>query len=218
MSHKQKLGYTLLGAGIMAIGITIGQFITPSIEARNNGVFDKVVCREIMVMDKNGKKAIVLESDEFGNNEMSVYCSKTGKEAIWLGSMDLAANYMIVRDRKGHTAISLMGGNETNNVSIMGKTGNKAIDLTSTVYPRNDFKNSVRVYDRIGKAAFTLEAGELMNIMSVSEKQNDSIYGGNAFWVYSSQRQIGGSLNAAKMRNGITGDTKVLWEGGEDKQ
>ena len=29
MNHKQKLGYTLLGAGIMAVGITIGQFVTP---------------------------------------------------------------------------------------------------------------------------------------------------------------------------------------------
>ncbi len=33
MNHKQKLGYTLLGAGIMAIGIIIGQVITPDIDA-----------------------------------------------------------------------------------------------------------------------------------------------------------------------------------------
>ncbi len=33
MNHKQKLGYMALGALILAIGITIGQFITPNIEA-----------------------------------------------------------------------------------------------------------------------------------------------------------------------------------------
>ena len=29
MNHRQKLGYMALGAGIMAVGITIGQFVTP---------------------------------------------------------------------------------------------------------------------------------------------------------------------------------------------
>ena len=37
MNHKQKLGYMAIGAGIMAVGIAIGQFITPEIEAQNNG-------------------------------------------------------------------------------------------------------------------------------------------------------------------------------------
>ena len=35
MNHKQKLGYTLFGAGIMAIGIIIGHVITPEIEAQS---------------------------------------------------------------------------------------------------------------------------------------------------------------------------------------
>ena len=30
MNHRQKLGYMVLGALILAIGITIGQFITPT--------------------------------------------------------------------------------------------------------------------------------------------------------------------------------------------
>ena len=60
MNNKQKLGYTLLGVGIMAGGITIGQFITPNVKAQNNGVFDKITCRELEVMDKAGKSAIVL--------------------------------------------------------------------------------------------------------------------------------------------------------------
>ena len=31
MNYKQKLGYMALGAGLLAIGIIIGQFITPDI-------------------------------------------------------------------------------------------------------------------------------------------------------------------------------------------
>ena len=51
MNKKQKLGYTLLGAGIMAVGVTIGQFVTPDIKAQAEGVFEKVVCRELYVVD-----------------------------------------------------------------------------------------------------------------------------------------------------------------------
>ena len=80
MNHKQKLGYTFLGAGIMAVGIIIGQFITPNIEAQNNGYFDKITCRELEVVDKDGKKAIVLQSDEKGSrgqvNRVVVYDSQ----------------------------------------------------------------------------------------------------------------------------------------------
>ena len=64
MNHKQKLGYILLGAGIMAVGITIGQFVIPNIEAQSNGVFDKITCREIEVVDKDGDKAIGLGTED----------------------------------------------------------------------------------------------------------------------------------------------------------
>ena len=35
MNYKQKLGYMALGAGILAVGIIIGQWGTPDIEAQN---------------------------------------------------------------------------------------------------------------------------------------------------------------------------------------
>ena len=64
MNHKQKLGYTLLGAGILAVGIIIGQVITPDIEAQSNGVFDKITCRELEVMDKDGNRGIFLAASQ----------------------------------------------------------------------------------------------------------------------------------------------------------
>lgn len=67
MNYKQKLGYTILGAGMMAAGIIIGQLVASDTEAQNNGVFDKITCRELVVVDKNGHAAIVLESREAGN-------------------------------------------------------------------------------------------------------------------------------------------------------
>ena len=64
MNQKQKLGYMVLGAGIMAIGIIIGQVITPDIEAQNNGVFDKITYRELEVVDKDGNRGIFLSASQ----------------------------------------------------------------------------------------------------------------------------------------------------------
>lgn len=66
MNHKQKLGYMALGAGILAVGIIIGQIITPDIEAQSNGVFDKITCREIEVIDKHGETQVRVRSGFFG--------------------------------------------------------------------------------------------------------------------------------------------------------
>ena len=90
MNHKQKLGYIALGAGIMALGIIIGQVITPNIEAQSNGVFDKIICRELEVINAKGNKAIVLAGgggEKYDDNRLTIYYPQ-GKEGI-----ELMCNY-----------------------------------------------------------------------------------------------------------------------------
>ena len=76
MNHKQKLEYMAVGAGILALGIIIGQVITPDIEAQNNGVFDSITCRSLTVLDKFGRDAIMLNTTN-NNNSLTVW-GKTG--------------------------------------------------------------------------------------------------------------------------------------------
>ena len=80
MNHKQKLGYMALGAGILALGIIIGQFVTPDIKAQSNGVFDKITCREIEVIDKDSKTGIMLTTHERGG--LFVLSGKAGSVDI----------------------------------------------------------------------------------------------------------------------------------------
>ena len=58
MNHKQKLGYTVLGAVIMLIGIGVGSIVCPPLVAQRNGVFDEIVCSKLTVVDEMGKVAI----------------------------------------------------------------------------------------------------------------------------------------------------------------
>ena len=82
MNHKQKLGYMVLGTGILAVSIMIGQFATPDIEAQSDGVFDEISCRKLTVVDNEGNTAIGLVGDTFVNG---VYIlDRSGNEAISL--------------------------------------------------------------------------------------------------------------------------------------
>ena len=97
MNHKQKLGYMALGAGILALGIIIGQFVTPDIEAQADGVFDKIQCRELVVVDKEGTATVRIFSDE-DRGFISVY--KQSKVGIHM-SVDEDGGLIGVRSMKG---------------------------------------------------------------------------------------------------------------------
>ena len=87
---QAKLGYTLLGAGIMALGIIIGQVITPDIEAQSNGVFDEVKCRRLTVVDEAGEHEIILKQrsinifNKEGQVAIRLESEDDGKHGIWI--------------------------------------------------------------------------------------------------------------------------------------
>ena len=142
MNHKQKLGYILLGAGIMLVGITIGQFISPPIEAENNGVFDKITCFELEVIDGKGKTAAMLGStreatgvfvfDKQGTPAVILSSSPKGNgvqvfnkqhQAVDLGSSS-EGNGLTIRDQWGRTAVSLGASDESGAMEVHDKWGN----------------------------------------------------------------------------------------------
>ena len=125
MKHKQKLGYMVLGAGILAVGITIGQIITPDIEAQNNGVFDQITCNGLIVLDKAGKEAIALAAAEVGN-------------------------VVVVFDKAGKQAVGLAAAENTNGLMVHGKAGNEAIIVGTS----EEYANVIRIIDRAGNVSW----------------------------------------------------------------
>ena len=59
MNYKQKLGYMAIGAGILAIGIIIGQIITPDIEAQSNAQDDDII--SIVDLSESSNRIMILE-------------------------------------------------------------------------------------------------------------------------------------------------------------
>ena len=124
MNHKQKLGYMALGAGILAIGIIIGQIITLDIEAQStdlpvdfddisvplsNRKFNKITCREIEVVDKDGNKAIGLfTGGVFKGRGIKIYDRK-GNPAVVLSSDDMS-NKLYLIDSQSKLGVTLDAG------------------------------------------------------------------------------------------------------------
>ncbi len=147
MKHKQKLGYMVLGAGIMAVGITIGQIITPDIEAQNNGVFDQITCNGLIVLDKAGKRAVALGAAEVGN--AVVVFDKAGKEAVALAAGDFG-NTVTVFDKAGKGAVGLAAGENTNGLVVHGKAGNEEIVVGTS----EEYANVIQIIDRAGNVSW----------------------------------------------------------------
>ena len=75
MNYRQKLGYTVLGAVIMLVGLNVGSILSPSLVAQNNGVFDEIECSVLRVINKNGNPAILLGSVEEDMNVITTGAS-----------------------------------------------------------------------------------------------------------------------------------------------
>ncbi len=159
MNHKQKLGYMALGAGILALGIIIGQFVTPNIEAQSNEVFDKITCRELEVVDEKGEGVIFLRSYQ-GKNSVMVL-GKTGG-LVALDTSDEQNGVLIFGKEDQHPpAVRLYHHKEKGNGMLIQNThGKDAISLRSA-----DLGNNVLVYDLY----------ENMRIGLISSKKVDGI-------------------------------------------
>ena len=152
MNHKQRLGYTVFGAVIMLVGITIGQFITLNIEAQHNGVFDEITCRRLKVVDKAGKKAINLNAAEDAN-AIIVY-DKTGEPAILLGARE-SENSVFVRYKGGKGTIKLMGTQDTTALFIMDESKTSQVGLVAT-----EDANMIFLKGKAGEESINLLAAE----------------------------------------------------------
>ncbi|MCE2394909.1 hypothetical protein J4G02_10025 [Candidatus Poribacteria bacterium] len=105
MDHKQKLGYTVLGAVIMLVGIGVGSIVSPPLIAQRDGVFGEIECTELIVVDKAGKTAVHLSAREDGNG-IAVY-DTAGQKAITLTAVELG-NSVTVCDKAGKAVVDLI--------------------------------------------------------------------------------------------------------------
>ena len=150
MNYKQKLGYTLLGAAVMAVGIIIGQLSTPNIEAQSNGVFDEIVCKKITVVDADGTPGILLESSKEDGNRIIIN-HLSGERAVGLGAgKDVV--FLSLNKPSGQEAATLIAAEPATFFNLYGDAEKGAIKLGVL----GDSTRSIMINDEKGTARISL--------------------------------------------------------------
>ena len=162
MNYKQKFGYTLLGAGIMIVGITIGQFITPGIEAQSP--LNEIRCAKLTIEDKNGNDAIVLGPGDEGENAIAIF-TQLGKEGASLFASDKGSGMQISRP-SGTAALYLFGAQGMSAITLKDETGANAVELSVV----DGLQQGIAVNNFKGKTAASLESTILGNFVIVYDK------------------------------------------------
>ena len=147
MNNKQKFGYMALGAGILALGITIGQFITPDIKAQNNGVFDKIQCSELVAVDKSGNIFARLVAEEAGQGLLIF--DQVGSAALQLG-VEGDERGLIVADKSESPAIEIVALDEQNQITVFGKARKEEIVLQAT----KEYGTNIHIKDKTGNTVW----------------------------------------------------------------
>ena len=133
MKRKVCVRSMFLGAVIMLIGLAVGAIVSPPLIAQRDGVFEKIVCHELEVVNKSGTRAVSLRSGDDGKNDVLLY-DGFGRKAITLNATTfepMSGNALQIHSHRGDIGISLLVNNQP---KVNG------ITVGSVVNPLN-FKN-----------------------------------------------------------------------------
>ena len=171
MNHRQKLGYTVLGAAIMLVGLGLGTIFSPPLIAQRDGADDEIVCRKIAIVDENGTPGIILAANKEANGVL--LANKSGKDAILLYSGEDGTSAISIFNEKEENVIGLMSFPKSITVlSVNNESGKNAISLSSS-----PIGNRVVVSDKAGENAIELQASILLgNLAKISDEE------GNVSW------------------------------------
>ena len=142
MNHKQKALYTLFGAAIMLMGLSVGSLVCPPVIALKEKVLDEIYCTGLTVINSSGEPAIVLRTDE------------------------TLGNGLVIHTPRGEPALLLVADETANSVAVTDKSGEPAVLLRTS-----DLVNRVIVRSPLGKDGVRLSAGKVANRVTVSNPE-----------------------------------------------
>ena len=116
-----------LGAGIMLIGLAVGAIVSPPLIAQRDDVFGDIQCTGLTVVDKQGNVAVALDTDD--GNQVLVN-DKQGKRAVKLVNDEDLGNSVAVLNKQGNEAVALRTDEHGGIVNVSGKDSGSASMFT----------------------------------------------------------------------------------------
>ena len=205
MNHKQKIGYTILGAFIMLIGMLIDNLTSAPVTAQNDG---EITCQKLTFVDETGKPLFYLETghglsifkaDVFNwNTEVS-----ENKEVMRLTCDGLFGNELSLLNPNGREGVRLDASQFSNFVAIFNHEGKEAVSLASKNGRESGVdSNRIRIFNNEREEAVSLEA-QMKNAAFYAEaspaaQEFISISEGNSVYIYNN------AATSFSMRDGTT--------------
>ena len=161
MNHKQKIGYTILGAFIMLIGMSIDNLTSRPVTAQTDG---EITCQKLTFVDETGKPLFYIETGK----GLSIFKADVvnwdanvveAKEVMRLTSSGLFGSELSLLNPNGKGRVRLDASQFSSFVSVFNHEGKEAVSLASTNGRESGVDiNRVRIFNNEGEQAVTLEA------------------------------------------------------------
>ena len=166
MNVKQKLGYMLIGCLFTIAGYILASLGGVATHAQQNEqVIDKVICRELQVVNKDGKRGVILFTTRNGNGVMGVF-NNAGEEVAIL-TADQHGGVMEFHSNTGNK-IGVIGASEVG--GVMGVLNN-AQKRTAGFAVDGDGNGVMEVFNNAGMGVVgigSFEHGGVMEVLNIA--------------------------------------------------
>lgn len=140
MNIKQKLGYMFIGCLFTIAGYIIASLGGDTSHAQQGDqVIDKIVCRELEVVDKAGKRVVSIGATEKGGG-MVVF--NTAEEVVVEIGVGEHGGIMEVLNNAGKGGVGIITGEHGGGIKIGNKNKKIVVDIGST----EDGSGDIRTY------------------------------------------------------------------------
>lgn len=163
MNFKQKLGYMFIGCLFTIAGYILASLGGETTHAQQNEqVIDKIVCREMEVVNKEGKR-IILMDPLFEGGAVQVF-NKEGVNIASIRADSVGGGVMDVYNAAGKSGVRIGAGihNGNGGVEVYNAAGKPSVDVVA------DGKGGiVGVYNAAGKVVAGMTGKDTGGVMEV---------------------------------------------------
>ena len=216
MHLKQKLGYMAIGAILIIAGYILAILTTGGLTTQNataepdndNIIHDVIQCRELQIINKEGKTAIRLKTHRSGQGELIIYNSDLKTDGVYLNGGGLTI-YNIKGIRVAHLG-DIMG------VACLKLSNSKGTEVAKIEALKRG--GSMKINNNQSEGVSGMVASDNGGYLFVGNNVNRPVaaigveeYGG-AMVIFTNEGDLVVGMRADKNGNGLIQSLKGAWK------
>ena len=142
MNFKQKLGYMFIGCLFTIAGYILASLGGATHAQQNEQVIDKIVCKQLEVVNKAGKRVVNVWTNEIGKSGVIDIFNTEGKRVASIGATEDGGGIAVFNTEE--KVVVEIGANEHGGImGVLNNAGNGGVAIGAT----EDGKGYIRTSD-----------------------------------------------------------------------